>query len=214
MASGNSLAVSFSRAARLALAGLLVPQLAVGLIAGWGAPLRSGVSAVLLLGALAGFASAGAMAGHALGRGPRVTGGFALGLTLAGGFVTPVFQDLRGLTGREPVLVVVPIAIAAFAAGFGLAGIVGSAALAVPARQAVTITARAALAGAAGGAVALAPVLLAQARLSFDGSAYLVLFVAVASFLACVIVPFRWMGVAIEREVGPPAAAGSLDLRD
>lgn len=212
MGSADSLAAAFARAARVALAGMLVPQAAAGLIAGWGAPLRSGVSLALLLGGLAGFAGAGALAGRATGRGGGATAAFALAFALAGGLVVPAAQSLQGLTGREPLVVMVPVITAAFATGFGLAGLVASMALGAPRRLTARIVASSLASGAAGGIIALVPAFLARAHLRFDGAAYLTLFVAVASYLASVILPFRLVGGALERVPGAPVPRDGLGL--
>jgi hypothetical protein len=202
----------FSRAARIALAGLILPQAALSLAASLGLPLRAGVWLVLSFTGVAGFGAAGAMAGASLARGRRTTGGFAFGFLLAGCLVVPAMQSLQGLSGREPVAVVSGFVISAFGAGFGLAGFAGSTAAGLSRALGRRLATKAALSGAAGGIIALGPSLLMHLRLSFSGAAYLTLLVAVVSFLSCIIVPFRSIGRAIDSEVGPPPPQPGLGL--
>jgi hypothetical protein len=127
------------------------------------------------------------------------------GFLAAGTGVTPAFRGLQGLTGHEPIVVVFAATLGAFAAGFGMGGAIAAwaAGIATP-RLARTGTA-CALAGGAGGALALLPYAWSLLGLRFPGDTYLWMALAVMAFLGCIIVPFYWMGAIIAREIGDDA---------
>lgn len=194
-----------ARAARAALAGLLAPQALIAVASSAGAPLRSGIGLTVLLGALAGFGLSGVMLGAALGRGRRVTAWGGVALLLTGTAVTPAFTSLQGLTGREPVAIIVGTILGGFMGGFAMAGGVLAAALHVAAPAVRRVVLWWTVAGGAGGAFALLPYGWSLWGPGFPGSGYVHTTLTVAAFLGCLIVPFRWGGVILARALATEA---------
>ena len=198
-ARGTSVAVRFSRAARLALAGLILPPALLGAASMLGHPLRAGVEALTWVAALAGFAAAGWMAARSLATGRILAVKTAAAFAAGGAIVTPAFHALQGLSGREPAGALIAGVTAGFALGFGLAG-AATAAIAGCRGPGLGAAARtSALGGALGGLIALLP--HAWMRLGPAGplAGYAQMAVAVLGFLGCIIVPFRLIGTAVAR---------------
>ena len=189
---------AFARSARLALAGLLAPPALLGLVSALGHPLRDAAEPAFWIGALAGFGGAGWFAGRRLGIGPRRQAALAGAFLAAALLVSPVFRELNGLTGHESLLSVAAVTLAAFSAAFGLAGWLSANAVGVTRFGARGVAACAA-GGLAGGAFALLPFCWAWLRLDVPGESYLVMTLAVAGFLGCLIAPFHLVGLALDR---------------
>ena len=195
-----SLPVHFARAARFALAGLILPPALLGAASMMGHPTRSGVEALTWVVALGGFAATGWMAGGRLparrGLALQTAAAFAAG----GAIVTPTFHALQGLSGREPALSIVGAAIGGFALGFGLAG-AATAAIAGNRGASLRSAARAsAFAGSLGGLLALLPYGWLRLGLTGPLAGYGQMGVAVIAFLGCIIVPCRMVGSLFQRE--------------
>jgi hypothetical protein len=200
----RDLASRFARAARFALAGLLLPPALLALASLFGAPLRSGVEALTWILALAGFAAAGWMAGLGLPPRPGSSLQTAAAFAAGGALVTPAFHALQGLTGKEPFALVAGFTLAGFGLGFGLAGAASAAIAGIVrsglARAAVASTAS----GCLGGLIALLPWAWSVLRLQVVGGDYARMALAVVAFLGCVIVPFRLIGAFLDRLLPEP----------
>jgi len=189
----------FSRAARLARAGLILPPALLGVASMLGLPLRSGVEALTWAVALAGFAAAGWMAGRPLSPRRGVAAGTAAAFAAGGAIVTPSFHALQGLSGRESAVAVVAGVAGGFALGFALAGAATAAIAGArgPGLRAAALIS--ALGGGLGGLIAVLPSLWSRLGLSGPIAAYAGMAVAVLAFLAGIIVPFRLIGTAVAR---------------
>lgn len=194
----DEIRVAFSRAARLALAGLLVPPALLSVTSAAGFPLRAAAEPVFWLGAIAGFGGAGWFAGRQLGAGPRRSAALA-GAFLAAALPTaPAFRELQGLTGREPLVAVAAFTLASFCLAFALTGVLSARALGVTGIGARGVAACAS-GGVAGGACALLPFCWAWMRLDVPGESYLVMALAIAGFLGSLIAPFHVVGRVLDR---------------
>jgi len=194
----DEIRVAFSRAARLALAGLLAPPVLLSVASAAGVPMRAAAEPVFWLGALAGFAGAGWFAGRQLGAGP-LRGAALAGAFLAAALPTaPAFRELQGLTGRESLVAVAAFTLAAFCLAFALTGVLAARALGVTGIGARGVAACAA-GGMAGGAFAVLPFCWAWMRLDVPGESYLVMTLAIAGFLGCLIAPFHIVGRVLDR---------------
>lgn len=201
----------FSKAARAALVGLILPPALLALASSVGAPLRSGVTWMFVLLPAAGFAASGLMAGSAFGRGRRVTGVFAGALLLGGASIGVSYRSLQGLTGRESMGLVLSVPVVGFAVGLALAGLVGSLSLPLGWPERARIVRRSAVGGALGGLVAAVPVLVSPPGVDHIAAQYGWMALTVASFFACLILPYRLMGRAFRDAMrtappSPPAA--------
>jgi hypothetical protein len=194
----GTLAPRFARAARYALAGLVLPPVLLALASSAGLPLTGLLREALTGFTVAGFAACGAACGTALDGERRNRAVMAGTYVLTGLLVSPAFSSLQGLTGHEPALVVVTVVAGAFAAGFAIAA--GSGALVLGATRLATAEAcgLGAAAGLAGGACALLPFGLVAAG-AHRGTGYVAMAVAVASILGCLILPNRLVGAALDR---------------
>jgi len=96
--------------------------------------------------------------------------------------------------------------LGAFAAGFGMGGAIAASASGIATSRLARTGAACALAGSAGGALALLPYAWSLLGLRFPGDTYLWMALAVMAFLGCIIVPFYWMGAIIARGIGDGAA--------
>ena len=194
----DEIRVAFSRAARLALAGLLAPPVLLSVASAAGVPLRAAAEPVFWLGAIVGFGGAGWFAGRQLGAGPR------RGAALAGAFLAaalptaPAFRELQGLTGRESLVAVAAFTLAAFCLAFALTGVLSARALGVTGIGTRGVAACAA-GGMAGGAFAILPFCWAWMRLDVPGESYLVMTLAIVGFLGCLIAPFHIVGRVLDR---------------
>jgi hypothetical protein len=190
--------VTFARAARLALAGLLAPPALLGLASAIGHPLRAAADASFWLAALSGFCGAGWFAGRSLGVGRRRECALAGAFLAAGLLVAPAFRELQGLTGHESVLVVAASTLPAFGAAFTLAGTLAARVLRISfaGPRAILVCAAG---GLLGGAFAMLPFWWACLRLDPPGESLVVLTLAVVGFLGCLIAPFSIAGRALER---------------
>jgi hypothetical protein len=197
---------AFARSARLALAGLVGPPALLGLASAGGYPLRAGVEIITWTGAILGFAGAGWLAARQTQQERRGTMVAVAGSLVTGVCVTPAFRGLQGLTGREPIVAVLAATLGAFAAGFGLGGAIAAFAAGIATSRLARTGAACAVAGAAGGALALLPYAWSLIGLHFPGDTYLRMALAVMAFLGCVIVPFHWTGAIIARGAGGGAA--------
>jgi len=192
-----SLPVHFARAARFALAGLILPPALLGAASMMGHPTRSGVEALTWVVALGGFAATGWMAGGRLparrGLALQTAAAFAAG----GAIVTPAFHALQGLSGRESPLPVIAAVVGGFALGFGLAG---TATAAIIGRRGPSLRAAArasALAGGLGGLIVLLPYGWMRLGLTGPLAGYGQMAVAVIAILGGIIVPCRMVGSAL-----------------
>jgi len=194
----DEIRVAFSRAARLALAGLLVPPALLSVAAAAGVPWPAAAEPVSWLGAIVGFGGAGWFAGRQLGAGRRRSAALA-GAFLAAALPTaPAFHQLQGLTGRESLLAVAAFALAAFCLAFALTGLLSARALGITGIGARGVAACAA-GGVAGGAFAILPFGWAWMRLDVPGESYLVMTLAIAGFLGSLIAPFHVVGRVLDR---------------
>jgi hypothetical protein len=194
--------LAWARSARVALAALVGPPVLLGLSSAAGYPLRSGVDVIIWSGALLGFAGAGWLAGRQTRQGLWGTVVVAAGSFVTGVFVTPAFRGLQGLTGHEPVVTVVAATLGAFAAGFGLGGAIAAFGVGVAPSRLTRTGLAGAVAGVAGGVLALLPYAWSLVGVHFPGDTYLWMALTVIAFLGCVIVPFHWAGAIIGREAG------------
>lgn len=194
----DEIRVAFSRAARLALAGLLVPPALLSVASAAGFPLRAAAEPVFWLGAIVGFGGAGWFAGRQLGAEPRRGAALAAAFLAAALPTAPAFRALQGLTGRESLVAVAAFTLAAFCLAFALTGVLSARALGVTGIGARGVAASAA-GGAAGGAFALLPVCWAWMRLDVPGESYLVMTLAIAGFLGSLIAPFNVVGRVLDR---------------
>jgi len=199
-------AAAWARSARVALAALVGPPVLLGLTSAAGHPLRTGVDVIIWLGALLGFAGAGWLAGRQTHQGRRGTMVGAAGSLVTGVCVTPAFRLLQGLTGHEPLVIVVVATLGAFAAGFGVGGVIAAVGVGVAASRLARTGLACAVAGAAGGALALLPYAWSRVGLHFPGDTYLWMALTVIAFLGCVIVPFHRVGAIIARGMSGGAA--------
>lgn len=195
---GDEFREAFARSARVALAGLLAPPALLALVSALGYPLRASAEPAFWIGALAGFGGAGWFAGRRLGIGSRRQAALAGAFLAAALLVSPVFRDLNGLTGHEPMIAVAAVTLAAFGAAFGLAGWLSAKAVGVTRLGARGLAACAA-GGLAGGAFALLPFCWAWLRLDVPGESYLAMTLAVTGFLGCLIAPFHVVGLVLDR---------------
>jgi len=205
----GAVAARFSRAARIAIAGLLVPALALQAASALEWPAAGMAREALAWLPVLAFCLSGHVAGAALERGTRGKALTAAGFTAAGLLVAPAFGSLQGLTGRESPVVVTAVVTGAFALAFGAAAGAGALALGLSRRLAAGTVLLGLLAGVAGGLLALLPFI--SATLGVKGTfGYLDMALAVASVLGCLIVPYRGVGAALERgdaaRLGPPSA--------
>jgi hypothetical protein len=194
----RGLARRFSRAARLALAGLVLPPLVLAVASSAGAPATGLVREAVAGLAAVGFASCGIVGGAALGRGRRGRLIMAAAYVVTGFFVSPAYSSLQGLTGREPVAVVAGVVAGAFAAGFAIAAGAGAFVLGATRLAIAEAGGLGAAAGLAGGACALLPFGLVAAG-AHRGTGYAAMAVSVAAILGCLILPNRLVGSALER---------------
>lgn len=170
----------------MALVGLLLPAAIVSAAGTVALSLPAPVRSVLPVLSVLAFATSGVVIARRLGRAAQARPlGLALGVT--GAFVTWAFGSLTGLSGREPLSIVVPLILAAFAAGFAVPAIAWGRRLAW----------RGAAAGLVGGTIALVPFLLTASRLALPWP-YVRELLTVASWLGCVIVPYAWLGATME----------------
>ena len=195
---GDDARTAFARAARLALAGLLAAPALLGAASAAGHPLRVAIAPASWASALAGFAGAGWLAGHALRLGRRRTAALAGVFMLAGLIVAPAFRALQGLTGREAVLAVAGATLAPFAAAFLLAGVLAARLMGIG-RLTSRELVRCAAGGLWGGAFALLPFGWAWLRLDVPGETYVVMTLAVVGFLGSLVAPFHVTGLALDR---------------
>ncbi len=198
-----SVPARYARAARLALAGLILPPALLAAASMLGHPLRSGVEALTWAAALAGFAAAGWMAARPRSAGRTLATRTAAAFAAGGAIVTPAFHALQGLSGRESLVAVIAGVTGGFALGFG---VVGAAAAAIAGCRGPGLRAAArasALAGGLGGLLALLPHFWARLGASGPFAAYVQMAVAVIAFLAGIIVPFRLIGAAVDRAAPP-----------
>ena len=197
----DEIRTAFARAARLALAGLLAAPALLGAASAVGHPLRVAVGAVSWAFALAGFAGAGWLAGRRLAIGPSRTAALAGAFAIAGLFVTPAFQDLQGLTGRDAMLTAAAATLALFAAAFLLAGAIAARCVGAG-RLAWPELGRCAAGGCCGGAFAMLPSAWAWIRLEIPGETLIVMTLAVVGFLGSLIAPFTIVGGILDRARG------------
>ena len=197
---------AWARSARVALVALVGPPVLLGLTSAAGHPLRAGVEIIIWTGALLGFAGAGWLAGRQTRQGTRGTMVMAGSSLVTGVCVTPAFRGLQGLTGHEPIVVVFAATLGAFAAGFGMGGAIAACAAGIATSRLARTGAACALAGSAGGALALLPYTWSLLGLRFPGDRYFWMALAVMAFLGCIIVPFYWMGAIIAHGIGDGAA--------
>ena len=201
----SSLPVHFSRAARLAIAGLILPSALLGAASMLGHPLRANVEALTWVAALGGFAATGWVAGRRLDARRVVALQSAAAFSAGGAVVTPAFHALQGLSGHESALPVIAGVIGGFALGFGLAGAATSA---IAGGRGSTLRAAArlsALGGGLGGVIALLPYAWMRIGLTGPIAGYGQMAVAVLAFLGCIIVPCRIVGTAVAAAVTPSA---------
>jgi hypothetical protein len=142
------------------------------------------------------FAGSGALAASALGGGRRSTVLLAFGFAISGITVSAAYGSLQGLSGRESFFIVTAVVVSAHALGYVAAATAGAIALRLAGRAAARMARHGAVAGGIGGVIALVPFLLAAARMSIP-IPYATEAIAVGSFLGCVIVPYRIVGVAL-----------------
>lgn len=189
--------VAFARGGLVAIVALL----AAGRAGGFGrdVPILAPLFHVLQLALpVFGFALAGAIGGASLGAGRRATWGFAAGCFLAGMVLAAAWPQLSGLTGHESLVSVLSFAVAAWTAAFGLAGLVGGAAL--PGRRTRLVAGGFAAGGAAGAVLLILPVLLVPVGLrGWPPTAQLA--VTVLSSVAGLLAPFAIGGAAAGRAV-------------
>ena len=191
------LAAHFSRAARLAVAGLILPPAVLGAASMLGRPLRSGVEALTWAVALAGFAGTGWMAGRRLSAQRGVALKTAAAFAGGGAIVTPAFRALQGLSGHESALPVIAGVLGGFAVGFGLIG-AATACIARVSRPRVRETVRlSVLGGGLGGLLALLPYGWAHLGLTGPWAGYGQMAAAVIAILGCLIVPCWLIGSAV-----------------
>jgi len=201
------LAAHFSRAARLAVAGLILPPALLGAASMLGRPVRSGVEAMAWAVSLAGFAAAGWVAGRRLSPRPAVALQAAAAFAAGGAIVTPAFRALQGLSGREPVTAVIGGTVAGFAVGFGLIG-AATALIAGVRGPGLRVAARhSVLGGGLGGLIALLPYGWWHLGLTGPLAGYGQMAAAVVAILGCIILPCRLLGAALTPS---PAAARNL----
>ena len=161
--------------------------------------LSDGAGAVGWLLPVAGFAAAGAFGGAALGRGRAGARAFALGGLVSGLVMSAVWPQLAGLTGREPLGVVVAFSAGGWAAAFGAGGAVAG--WGVDRRAAAWLACRFAIAGAAGALVFVAPS-LAQPLGYGEWPAPARLLVTTVTSVAGLLAPFAIGGAAAGRRLG------------
>lgn len=187
---------AFSRAARVSVAGLLIPPLVLMLASTADVSVPGGVRGMLAWVPVLAFSASGWLAVSPLGvRRPRAWW-LVAGFTAAGLAVVPAYGSLQGLTGREPVSLVVGLVGGAFAAGFALAAMAGGHMLAAGGGAVWRLAVVGGLAGTAGSVCALLPYLAAATGLGPAG-AYLRMPLAVIATLGCLIVPYRIVGSAL-----------------
>ena len=194
-----SLPVLFSRAARFAIAGLILPPALLGAASMLGHPLRANVEALTWAVALAGFSTTGWIAGRRFDGRRVIALQTAAAFSAGGAIVTPAFHALQGLSGRESALTVVAGVVGGFALGFGLAGAATSAIAGSRGPRLRAAARLSALGGALGGLLALLPYLWARLGLTGPIAGYARMAVAVFAFLGCIIVPCRVVGTAVAR---------------
>ena len=207
-----ALPARFSKAARAALVGLVLPPALLTLASFLGVPLRTGVAWLFVLIPAAGFGASGLMAGAAFERGRRVTWAFGGAMLLGGSLIGVTYRSLQGLTGREPALLVVSVPVAGFALGFAVAGLIGALALRLERAEVAGVVRRCALGGTLGGLTAAVPVLAGPPEVHEQVAQYAWMALTVASFFACLILPYRLMGRAFRDALDRPRAdAGSSE---
>ena len=191
-------AVAFARGGLLAIAALLAAPRVAALARSMPATAALGDLVAALL-PVAAFAAAGAFGGASLGRGRAGVRGFALGGLASGLVMALVWPQLAGLTGREPLPVVVAFAVAGWAAAFGAGG--GVAAWRIDRRAATALAGWFALGGAAGALLFVAPSLAQPlGAAGWPGPARLLL--ATATSVAGLLAPFAIGGAAAGRTLG------------
>jgi hypothetical protein len=189
---------AFSRAAGLALAGLLAAPAMLGLASAAGYPLRSAVDQAFWAFALAGFGGAGWLAGSRLGIESQRKAALAAAFLPAGLIVAAAVRGLQGLSGREPMLAVAGATLPAFTIAFLLAGALGGRVLGIS-RIGTRGVLTCAFGGLVGGAFAMLPFAWAWLQYDAPGESYLAMGLAVAGFLGCLIAPFHAVGLALDR---------------
>jgi hypothetical protein len=199
-----TIAQAFSRAARVSLLGLLIPGAATALAASTGHPLPA--MARTLLGAVPvlAFAASGAKAARTLDEECKTRASLALGFATTGLLVTPAYASLVGLTGHEPVHVVVAVTELSFAVGFAAPAIATFRRFGPHRRRTPTeyfgAAGCGALAGAIGGLILLVPFFIAATHHQ-PAIPYVMDALAVGSFLASIILPYRLIGMAFDTHV-------------
>jgi hypothetical protein len=192
----DTLPSRFSKAARAALVGLILPPSLLAIASSVGMPLRTGVTWLFVLLPGAGFFASGLMAGSAFERGWRVKTLFAGALLAGGALIGVSYRSLQGLTGRESTVLVLSVPVLGFAVGFAMAGLIGSLALPLGWADRARIVRRSVVGGALGGLVAAVPVLVAPPGVDNTAAQYGWMALTVASFFGCLILPYRLMGRA------------------
>ena len=192
-----SLPVHFSRAARFAVAGLILPPALLGAASVMGHPVRAGVEALTWMIALAGFAAAGWIAGRPLSARRAVRLEVSASFAAGGAIVTPAFHALQGLSGHESSLPAVAGVVGGFALGFGLTGAATAAIAGYHGSRLRAVARRSALGGGLGGLLALLPYGWMRLGLTGPLAGYAQMAVAVIAFLGCLIVPCRILGTAL-----------------
>jgi hypothetical protein len=187
-------ALGFLRGGLIAAVSLaLAPALGVAVAAifqsGWPAGF---IQFILPLG---GFVLGGAIGGEALGLGTRGSLGFGCGGGAAGLVLLVTAPPLRGLTGFEDPLVVVPYAVVTSALAFGLMGLVGS--LVVRRHKVGRVAALFAVGGIVGGLLAVLPTLVQ--RSAGPEWADLRMFATTACSMGSVVVPLILGGSSAAR---------------
>lgn len=196
METPDRLPARFAKAARAALVGLVLPPAVLALASTAGIPLRSGVAGLFIVLPALGFAASGLMAGAAFGLGRRVTWTFAGALLVGGSLIGVTYRSLQGLTGREPTALILSVPVAGFAVGFAVAALVGALSLPPTKGRRARLVRHSAVGGAIGGLIAALPVLVSPPAVDNTAAQYGWMALTVASFFACLILPYRLMGRA------------------
>ena len=193
---------AFSRAARLSIAGLLLPSIALMLMSAAGRAVPGGIRTMLDWVPVLAFSVSGWLAATSLGIRRRGAGWFIGGFTAAGLAVVPAYGSLQGLTGRESVPVVIGFVGGLFITGFAVAAIAGARSLEGGPGSLKRFAVAGCVAGAAGAAFVLLPFV---AAVTVPGAAggYLRMPLAVTSTFGCLIVPYRMLGSAFGEAAAP-----------
>lgn len=192
----DQLPARFAKAARAALLGLILPPATLALASTAGVPIRRGVTWLFLVLPALGFLVSGLMAGSAFGRGRRVNWAFAGALLVGGSVIGVAYRSLQGLTGREPMGLILSVPVAGFAVGFAGAALIGAAALLSTRGQRARLVRQSLVGGTLGGLIAALPVLVSSPAVEHTAAQYGWMALTVVSFFACLILPYRLMGLA------------------